>query len=85
MPICLPFSKKLRDFKPKTLIVVGWGHTESGRSSDILQEATLSVVSFNECRKYFASKPVTLTDEQFCAGHNDSNISSCKGKIIKVD
>uniref|UniRef100_A0A6M2DXR5 trypsin n=1 Tax=Xenopsylla cheopis TaxID=163159 RepID=A0A6M2DXR5_XENCH len=57
------------ELKPGTkLVVTGWGLTEPGPPTDILQELTVSYVTQEECEKVY---PGLLTDRMFCAGGED--------------
>ncbi|XP_067306360.1 chymotrypsin B-like [Pseudorasbora parva] len=73
-PICLPGSSA--SILPGTLCVTtGWGKTETGMPSLILQQATLPIVSQNQCRQEFGQN--RITDAMICAGA--SGASSCQG------
>lgn len=67
-PICLPFSPELHTL-PRTLVVIGWGRTESSPRSSILQKAAVPLFGQADCIKKFTGKrKFSLIDGQFCAG-----------------
>ncbi|XP_065295418.1 chymotrypsin-1-like [Dermacentor albipictus] len=47
-PVCLPTAKM--DLAGKTLVVAGWGTTESGHSSEILRQAEVVAHTDDECQ-----------------------------------
>lgn len=73
-PICLWKSDKidLSEVINKVGTVVGWGLTENGVVSNVLQEASLPVVSLYTCLK--SNRDLFgrfLTDKNFCAGNRN--------------
>lgn len=70
-PICLPFSTEAQTL-PDRFLVVGWGATETSRSSEVLQMASLPLFAQDICfRKYselLKKRKFVLTKRQFCAG-----------------
>uniref|UniRef100_A0A6I8NJM9 chymotrypsin n=2 Tax=Ornithorhynchus anatinus TaxID=9258 RepID=A0A6I8NJM9_ORNAN len=74
-PVCLPSSS---DEFPvdSTCVTTGWGltkHTNS-KTPDKLQQASLPLLSNDDCKKFWGNK---ITDEMVCAGA--SGVSSCMG------
>lgn len=57
---------------------VGWGKERNTDplGSDILQEASVPIVSKRKCRKAFDYK---ITDKQVCAGFKNGGVDSCAG------
>ncbi|XP_063697738.1 melanization protease 1-like isoform X1 [Culicoides brevitarsis] len=74
-PICLPVTQQLMTLSLKTLIVTGWGTTETLRRSNVLLKAHLPFVKSDVCEKQLKIK---LTPGQFCAG-GDGLLDSCGG------
>ncbi|XP_076657427.1 serine protease grass-like [Halictus rubicundus] len=65
-PICLPvgFNSTLPSRK---MVVTGWGTTESGRRSEVLLEAKLSIAGLAECAQAYRGK-TQIWYKQLCAG-----------------
>ncbi|XP_059053394.1 CLIP domain-containing serine protease HP8-like [Achroia grisella] len=68
-PICLPFTKKLRD---KNLVglgatVAGWGATEDGLQSPVLLNVELPVLKNQICINAY-NGTLRIYDSQICAG-----------------
>lgn len=76
-PICLP-SANLRSAIGHTLIVSGWGRTLTMKRASIKQKLPIQVSDFDECRRLFMTKGVTIGDTQFCAGGEYAQ-DSCDG------
>lgn len=73
-PICLWKSDKtdLSEVIGKFGTAVGWGLTEQGETSDVLQEASLKVVDTFTCLR--SNRDLYgrfLTDTNFCAGNGN--------------
>ncbi|CAG9860068.1 unnamed protein product [Phyllotreta striolata] len=73
-PICLPVDS---DLTARTAIVTGWGVTEDGYKSEILQQANLPVVSLTDCRNLYRNF-APITPKQICAGGTNGR-DSCGG------
>mmetsp|Transcript_10298 Transcript_10298/g.21641 ORF Transcript_10298/g.21641 Transcript_10298/m.21641 type:complete len:488 (-) Transcript_10298:45-1508(-) len=58
-------------------VAIGWGVTETGRTSSVLMEATLPVRSNRACRAEYSSEFVR--DVMVCAGVLDGSADSCSG------
>lgn len=57
---------------------MGWGRTkETGLSSDYPMEIKVPIMSNKECKtkKY---KPEEITEDMFCAGHDQGKIDACQ-------
>lgn len=70
-PICLWNSNRtsLSEVIGKPATVIGWGITETGQSSDILREASLTIVDTFDCLNvslYTVGRLLSVTT--FCAG-----------------
>lgn len=68
-PICLPFGKDLQQI-PDKMLAIGWGYTQTGQQSAILQKAVLPLYGQEACRRKLStrSRAAKLVDGQFCAG-----------------
>lgn len=68
-PICLPFGKDIQKI-PNKLLAIGWGYTQTGKQSAILQKAVLPLYDQEACRRKLTTKSraAKLVDGQFCAG-----------------
>uniref|UniRef100_A0A8C5PVV9 Hepsin n=1 Tax=Leptobrachium leishanense TaxID=445787 RepID=A0A8C5PVV9_9ANUR len=77
-PVCLPaLGQQIVDGKLCT--VTGWGNTEYyGHQSDILQEATVPIISSAVCNQpeYYSNQ---ITGKMFCAGYAEGGIDACQG------
>nr|CAH7750966.1 unnamed protein product [Callosobruchus chinensis] len=80
MPVCLP-TGPTATAKFNHVDVTGWGFTETGRKSQILQKVSLPVVSLDECQRVYNNlqqNNLKITYKQLCAGgKNDKD--SCSG------
>ncbi|XP_055545332.1 phenoloxidase-activating factor 3-like [Wyeomyia smithii] len=79
--ICLPIDPLHRHPLPKSMIVSGWGNTENGSTSDVLQFASLSLFPTERCARIISrmNDAIKLSDEsQFCAGGRNK-IDNCSG------
>ncbi|XP_059474610.1 serine protease hepsin-like [Neocloeon triangulifer] len=82
MPICLwNENYNLKRIANKTGTVVGWGYTLDHQQQDILQEAQIKVVSYEECyessRLFFSVN--MRPRENFCAGFPQNRSGECNG------
>ncbi|XP_077455313.1 serine protease hepsin isoform X2 [Stigmatopora argus] len=76
-PICLPaHGQRLIDGQIGT--VIGWGITESGYQTNVLQEANVPVISDATCNspEYYDNQ---ITTSMFCAGFEKGKVDSCQG------
>lgn len=72
---CVP--DETLEAEPRTeCIAVGWGKHRKQRASKKLKEATLPLVSRQECKDAFN---FTITKNQMCAGYKDGRSDSCDG------
>ncbi|RWS26215.1 trypsin-1-like protein [Leptotrombidium deliense] len=69
-PICLPPANADQS---GSLTVAGWGLTETGSTSKILLEASISELDQDSCKRAHAE----VSTSQFCAG--GSNKGACRG------
>ncbi|XP_053695756.1 serine protease grass-like [Sabethes cyaneus] len=79
--ICLPIGSLRRDPVPTYMIVSGWGYTENGSTSDVLQYASLSLLPTGRCGRKLSrmNDAITLDDKrQFCAV-GKGKIDNCAG------
>ncbi|KAJ8925763.1 hypothetical protein NQ315_009611 [Exocentrus adspersus] len=74
-PICLPLSEM--DLTGKSVIVSGWGVTETGLKSSVLMKVSLPVAPISECQKKYESF-APVTNKQICAGGYKGR-DSCTG------
>nr|XP_029730744.1 uncharacterized protein LOC109414919 isoform X2 [Aedes albopictus] len=74
IPICLDqnVDRDLRELEGQRGWITGWGRTENGTFSDVLQTTSLPVVSYRQCIK---DDPVlfapVLSENDFCAGNKN--------------
>jgi len=75
-PACLP--EEGETFTNQTAYAYGWGALNfSGPSPDILQEAELPIVDFDDCKKFYGYGNITVFDGMLCAGGYGKG--TCKG------
>lgn len=79
-PICLPIEQRFRKRKPDYVYLAGWGSTEKGPSSDILQSAEPNIVRIKDCERELrqANNRITLDDSHVCTS-GDGMVNHCKG------
>jgi len=85
-PICLPENDG-NQYEDYTAIVSGWGHLRwrGGKTSNTLQEVTLSVYPNDECGKRYSNvvdqdrTKVKITKHMICAGMDEEKKGSCQG------
>lgn len=75
-PVCLPITWTLQTQSLKSLVVAGWGTTETQAPSQELLKARLSVASLDECRD--VHRTVQFSDNQICA-KGPGIVDTCKG------
>ncbi|NXE24463.1 FA11 factor, partial [Ardeotis kori] len=77
LPICLP-SKEDANILYTDCWVVGWGYRkEKGRVTDILQKATVPLMSKEECQARYRKR--RIGDKVICAGYDEGGRDACKG------
>ncbi|XP_058451672.1 phenoloxidase-activating factor 3-like isoform X2 [Malaya genurostris] len=79
--ICLPIGAMVRSPEPKEMIVSGWGFTEHGKTSNVLQYASLSLIPTSLCSNSLSqlSDAISLDDaSQFCA-RGKNKVDNCAG------
>ncbi|XP_065552191.1 coagulation factor XI isoform X2 [Lathamus discolor] len=77
LPICLP-SKEDTNVLYTDCWVVGWGYRkEKGRVQDILQKATVPLMSKEECQARYRKH--RIGDKVVCAGYDEGGRDACKG------
>ena len=81
-PICLPFDTQVLNSEEnigRSAFITGWGRQSfNGKSSDVLREADVEIVSNEECSKAF-ERVVRITEQYICAGSVGSTKDSCQG------
>ncbi|XP_063706283.1 trypsin-1-like [Culicoides brevitarsis] len=66
LPVCLPTSPK--DYSGSKAIIAGWGLTiEGGKSSQLLQEARIKVITEDECKVDTTVGSLYSPDSMLCA------------------
>ncbi|XP_030048072.1 plasma kallikrein [Microcaecilia unicolor] len=76
-PICLP-SKEFRNNVFSSCWITGWGYTlEKGKAENVLQEATIPLISNEDCQSNY--KNYKITNLMVCAGYEQGAIDACKG------
>lgn len=84
-PICLPERSGRFHLNASDVgAVSGWGRTEKRRQSPFLLYVELDVVDPKRCQAAFANRTVdgkrlVLTENMFCAGHEQGGKDSCSG------
>ncbi|XP_033127295.1 limulus clotting factor C-like [Anneissia japonica] len=87
-PVCIPtLSGTKRNLKPGNKgVLTGWGKTHGRKHGlpDVLQQATIPVVSRLRCqRNYQNAYPdnhnIIVTRNMFCAGFEEGGVDSCTG------
>ncbi|XP_010157092.1 PREDICTED: coagulation factor XI-like, partial [Eurypyga helias] len=77
LPICLP-SKEDANILYTDCWVIGWGYRkEKGRVEDILQKATVPLMSKEECQARYRKR--RIGDKVICAGYDEGGRDACKG------
>ncbi|XP_030348693.1 coagulation factor XI-like isoform X2 [Strigops habroptila] len=77
LPICLP-SKEDSNILYNDCWVIGWGYRkEKGRVQDILQKATVPLMSKEECQARYRKH--RIGDKVICAGYDEGGRDACKG------
>ncbi|KAM3962539.1 CLIP domain-containing serine protease HP8 [Aphomia sociella] len=78
-PICLPFTKELRDqdLVGVSADVAGWGATEDGLQSPVLLNVELPILNNQDCVDAYNGS-IRIYDSQLCAG-GVANKDSCGG------
>lgn len=75
-PICLPLpSNIINNFDEATMIVAGFGKTESSDSSKIKLKTELRGISNQNCKKLYMLEPQTIASTQMCALGDDGKDS----------
>ncbi|KAG8590836.1 hypothetical protein GDO81_006930 [Engystomops pustulosus] len=76
-PVCLPESQDI--FPPgKNCTIAGWGLLGSqGPIPNILQEATVPLVSNEKCQQQLPR--YNITNNMICAGYDEGGVDTCQG------
>jgi len=81
-PVCLPKDPKIANanFVGQKPWVVGWGTTSfNGKTSNVLLEVQIPVVSTTDCKSAYSSfQQLVVDDRTLCAGTKKGGIDSCK-------
>uniref|UniRef100_A0A182WXI4 Peptidase S1 domain-containing protein n=1 Tax=Anopheles quadriannulatus TaxID=34691 RepID=A0A182WXI4_ANOQN len=87
MPICLPVSPEMRTVK-EVYYVSGWGFTENGTTSDVLQVGLLRELPNDVCQQLLRRKDdyVTVNSDQMCAigANRTDNCAGDSGGPLKT-
>ncbi|MBN3306176.1 ENTK Enteropeptidase, partial [Amia calva] len=76
-PICLPDIEQQFPMG-KMCFIAGWGRMEEqGSLANILQEATLPLITNVKCQQRMPE--YTITPRMMCAGYDEGGIDSCQG------
>ncbi|KAJ7996718.1 hypothetical protein DPEC_G00239940 [Dallia pectoralis] len=76
-PICLPQIDQQYEAGRKCFIA-GWGReAEQGSVSNVLQQATVPLLSQDECQKLLPE--YNITARMMCAGYAEGGVDSCQG------
>ncbi|KAK3917276.1 Coagulation factor IX [Frankliniella fusca] len=74
LPICVDFLSNRGPSLQENSVgkVVGWGTTNDGKPSPVLQSAEMPFIPFETCERVVPAEFVPfLTSDKFCAGHVD--------------
>ncbi|XP_004520289.1 venom protease [Ceratitis capitata] len=79
-PICLPITQLVYDNSDSIdyYKIAGWGRTENGTNTDVLQHAEIPHQKREVCQNIFKQAGVEITDNQICAG-GENEVDTCKG------
>lgn len=83
LPACLPLEN--RNYLNEKATVLGWGDTSyAGRSSEILQEATINIMSNIDCNASYSKLSQSslnrgVTENFICAGLSEGGKDACQG------
>ncbi|XP_030369258.1 melanization protease 1 [Scaptodrosophila lebanonensis] len=79
-PVCLPTESRLRNelFLGRSMVVAGWGRTETNATANIKQKALVGVVPTSQCHSKYSTQGRTVTTQQICCG-GEEGIDSCRG------
>ncbi|XP_004523132.1 melanization protease 1 [Ceratitis capitata] len=76
-PICLPIIPEAAEIpRDRRFFIAGWGGTENGRTSNILQKALVPHKTREQCQAIF--RRTQINENHLCAG-GDGLIDTCKG------
>ena len=84
-PICLPnpdraLHKGIKPVSTNRVWITGYGTTESGDQSEVLNEGELNLITNSKCNSKLRSKNVQITKRQVCAlSRKDSPVDTCQG------
>ncbi|XP_031332990.1 phenoloxidase-activating factor 1-like isoform X2 [Photinus pyralis] len=76
-PVCLPPPNGVLPNIGSSMMVAGWGRTETSDASDVKLKALVPLVASSACKKRFGRRGY-ISDNQFCAGGVGGN-DSCQG------
>ncbi|XP_053698573.1 serine protease hepsin-like [Sabethes cyaneus] len=76
-PVCLPPEGPTYGGYNGT--VTGWGNTVNYTYSRVLQEATVPILTYDECLKQSNYHFFQIDDSKLCAGAPDGGIDACQG------
>ncbi|XP_038622100.1 enteropeptidase [Tachyglossus aculeatus] len=75
-PICLPEASQ--PFPPGIdCTIAGWGKTSQGSTATILQEATIPLISNEQCQQWMSE--YNITAKMMCGGYEEGGVDSCQG------
>ncbi|KRT80413.1 Trypsin [Oryctes borbonicus] len=77
-PACVPHPSSEQIAVGDTLEVVGWGKTETGKSSPFKLKVQVPLVAETSCNEIFSRASVYIRSSQLCAG-GEKNKDACHG------
>ncbi|KAL1123637.1 hypothetical protein AAG570_002713 [Ranatra chinensis] len=78
-PVCLPKNEE-ESYEGVRGIATGWGTIrEDGRTSCVLREVELPVMTNEECRHNTSYQQKMITDNMMCAGYDQGAKDTCQG------
>lgn len=67
-PVCLPSANSPPLNTGDIVYIVGFGRTLQARRSQVKQKLTIPIYNHEICKQKFASKKVSIHNDQICAG-----------------
>ncbi|XP_059079997.1 chymotrypsin B-like [Tigriopus californicus] len=78
-PVCLPTDSSA-SFEPRLGISIGWGITENGTLSDVLQQVEINIISSEVCQQIIGPLGVQVSPVMMCTlGGPNGGESTCNG------
>jgi len=75
----LPIQQISLEAHDMPAVVIGWGVTDMGNASNVLQEVTVPLVDLRTCRQSYGIFNDKVTENMICAGRKNGGVDSCQG------